>query len=47
MVTEFLLRFDYGLIVPWVTRMASQGLTGDRRAGHGRCAYERVHKGAR
>jgi len=26
MVTEFLLRFDYGLIIPWVTRMDCKGL---------------------
>ena len=26
MVTEFVLRFDYGLIVPWVTRMDGKGL---------------------
>ena len=26
MVTEFLLRFDYGLIVPWITRMDGEGL---------------------
>ena len=26
MVTEFVLRFDYGLIVPWITRMDSKGL---------------------
>ncbi len=26
MVTEFVLRFDYGLIVPWITRMDSEGL---------------------
>jgi GH15 family glucan-1,4-alpha-glucosidase len=26
MVTEFLLRFDYGLIVPWITRRDSEGL---------------------
>ena len=26
MVTEFVLRFDYGLIVPWVTRMECKGL---------------------
>ncbi len=28
MVTEFVLRFDYGLIVPWITRMDSEGLQG-------------------
>ncbi len=26
METEFMLRFDYGLIVPWVTRMDGEGL---------------------
>ncbi len=26
MATELLLRFDYGLIVPWITRMDSEGL---------------------
>ncbi len=26
MVTDFVLRFDYGLIVPWVTRMDREGL---------------------
>jgi GH15 family glucan-1,4-alpha-glucosidase len=26
METEFILRFDYGLIVPWITRMDSEGL---------------------
>ncbi len=26
MATEFLLRFDYGLIVPWITRMDGDGL---------------------
>ncbi|MGA7326293.1 MAG: trehalase-like domain-containing protein, partial [Rhodomicrobium sp.] len=26
MATEFVLRFDYGLIVPWVTRIDGEGL---------------------
>ena len=36
---ELVLRFDYGAIVPWVTRLDDGTLRGDRRPRHGGAAH--------
>jgi GH15 family glucan-1,4-alpha-glucosidase len=53
METEFILRFDYGLIVPWITRMDSEGLHAIAgpdmvalQAGAGIEAHGLKHRGA-
>ena len=39
MRTELVLRFDYGSLVPWVTRLDDGDAAGDRRPRHGRPAH--------
>src|SRR5262249_34151859 len=44
MHTELILRFGYGAVVPWVTRLES-GAARDRWAGHGVAAHARASQG--
>ena len=47
MCVEFVLRFDYGSLVPWVEQLPGGRHFGDRRAGAGGAAHPGAHCAAR